>query len=95
MRIKVDIREDNMGNILATPVRLDVCQLIEEHLREIYSEWATATAFFQEGGPAQAFLAELTPYAQREIENGCTVTPTFDAWSFAHHYGWDTQLVFE
>lgn len=95
MYIKVEIRKDRMGNIIACPVRDDIRNKIRSHLQD-FNVHSDGTAFFQEGGPAQEFLEnELSKHAQREIAKGHTVTPVFDPWIVGHWYGWDTHTLFE
>ena len=93
MRVRVEM--DRMGNITATAVNDRIRRKFVAHLKEVYSEHADGSAFFQEGGPSEEFLADCTPAQRRDINAGWSVNINVDPWMYGHWLGWDAHVVAE
>jgi len=88
----VDVQEDRMGNIHATPKNGRIAKKFARHLQG-FGVQADGSAFFQEGGGAQEFLEDCSPSQRREISDGYRVSMRVDPWVFGQWLGWDACNV--
>ena len=88
----VDVSMDRMGNVVARPRSARIARKYTKHLAG-FGVKSDGSAFFQEGGPASEFLADLKPGQVRDLESGWDVTLRLDPWVFGQWLGWDACEV--
>jgi hypothetical protein len=93
-KIAVDISEDNMGNIIAKPANIRYAKAFAK-VRKENGGGSGDDAFFQEGGPAQEFLSDLSGKQRNELKKGYGITIKVDPWKVGHWYGYDAHTVAE
>lgn len=94
MKIRVKIRQDNIGNIIGYPVRRDIREKIIDHLSD-FNVRSNGDFFFQEDHEAESLSGLISDRLKKDLLNGWDIYPVIDAWTAAHFYGWDTHTLFE
>jgi len=94
-KIKVDVEEDRMGNIIVTPTDKRFAKAFSK-ARKDNGGGSGLDAFFQDGGPAEEFRREnMSAKQRRDLDSGWPVRMMVDPWVVGHWYGYDAHTVAE
>lgn len=94
--IKVKAKTDSMGNIIVAPTDPTWQHAFAKHVSEFTGHPVEdeTEAFFQEGGPAQEFIANDVPARYRGLLlDGWSIEFEADPWVVGHWYGYDAYLA--
>lgn len=90
--IIIDVKQDNMGNVLLTPRS----RRIQAQMRRHNKEWtgnASDDVFLQEWRGDEFLDSKLTSTKAQEVRSGYTVGVKMDPWEFGHYVGHDFHEV--
>ena len=89
-RIKINVREDSMGNLVLTPIVDRYCEQITEYLKEFNVD-SDGSVLIQMDYEVATFLDDCNPSHRRDIRQGWGCNILFDAWTFLVMVGWDAS----